>query len=106
MHSLEDILILSDRKEPVEPEPEEDFGDGDGPCTHPQCCIERGLEYSANAIVEGMTAMAVSEWPISPQGVGRLRALVEFITAMLDEEEIAPEIGATFLIPPKDKPDA
>jgi len=107
MHSLEGILIPLDKTEDP-PEPEEDFGDGDGPCSHPSCCIERGLEYSANAIVEGMTAMAVSEWPISSQGTGRLRALAEFITNVLDEgNEVVPEIGAPYFVPPKDKdPDA
>ncbi len=105
-HSLEGILILDDKDgEPVEPE--EGFGDGDDPCTHPQCCIERGLEYSANAIVEGITAMAYSKWEISPTGVERLRALAEFLTNVLDEgtevPEI-PEIGMAYPLPP-DEPD-
>ena len=106
MHSLEGILIpLGKDEEPVDPE--EGFGDGgDGPCVHPQCCIERGIEYSANAIVEGMTAMATSEWPISSHGVGRLRALAAFIIDVLDEgEQEVPEIGVAFPIPPKDKHD-
>lgn len=88
------------------PEPEQGFGDGDGgPCAHPQCCVERSIEYSSNAIVEGMQAMAHAEWPISSIGRERLRALAEYITAMLDEEEglDSPEIGIVHPLPTKDE---
>lgn len=109
MPNLEGVYVLPPKdRDAVESEPEEGFDDGGGPCDHPQCAIERGLEYSANAIVEGLSAMAFAEWELSPQCIGRLRALAEFLTAMLDEEEgesEVPNIGITYPLPPRDRHD-
>lgn len=96
-------MELSEIKQ--EDEFEKDFGDGgDGPCDHPQCCLERSIESSANAIMEGLAAMAFAEWPPSLDIVERLRALAEFLTDSLDDVE-TPEIGTAYPLPPKDESD-
>jgi hypothetical protein len=69
------------------------------PCSHPQCAVERQMEYAMEILNEGFNIFINSEdWEVSDTLIRHLQMFRDVLSAILDEDENNPASSGRFVV--------